>query len=37
MVSEGKLLLGSSQSVLFCEFDGPRAREVWVRVIADLS
>lgn len=37
IVSEGKLRLGGSQSVLFCEFDGPRSREVWVRVMPDLS
>jgi secondary thiamine-phosphate synthase enzyme len=37
MVSEGRLLLGGSQSILFCEFDGPRSREVWVRVMPDLS
>ncbi len=29
-VEDGKLRLGTWQGVLFCEFDGPREREVWV-------
>lgn len=37
IVSEGELLLGGSQSILFCEFDGPRSREVWVRIMPDVS
>ncbi len=32
IVSEGKLLLGTWQSVFFCEFDGPRARRVICRI-----
>ena len=35
IVSKGKLLLGSSQNILFFEFDGPRRRQVWIRTIAD--
>lgn len=35
VVSGGELALGSSQSVLFFEFDGPRNRQVWVRVMRD--
>ena len=35
IITDGKLLLGHSQSILFCEFDGPRKREVWLRVISD--
>jgi len=35
IVSQSRLLLGSSQSLLFCEFDGPRERQVWVRIIAE--
>ncbi|MCX6068643.1 MAG: YjbQ family protein [Chloroflexi bacterium] len=31
----GDILLGGSQSVVFCEFDGPRNREVLVRIMAD--
>jgi secondary thiamine-phosphate synthase enzyme len=34
IVHEGKLLLGHSQGILFAEFDGPRNREVYVKVIA---
>lgn len=29
-VSGGRLRLGRWQAVFFCEFDGPRAREVWL-------
>lgn len=32
IVAEGQLRLGTWQSVFFCEFDGPRTREVWVQV-----
>jgi secondary thiamine-phosphate synthase enzyme len=35
MVSNGKLQLGTWQSLYFCEFDGPRTREVWVKGISD--
>ena len=31
-VHEGRLLLGTWQSIYFCEFDGPRQRRVLVRV-----
>ncbi len=31
-VEEGKLILGSWQKVFFCEFDGPRNREVWMKI-----
>jgi secondary thiamine-phosphate synthase enzyme len=33
-VDEGKLVLGTWQSVFFCEFDGPRHRRVAVRFAA---
>ncbi|MBU1262383.1 secondary thiamine-phosphate synthase enzyme YjbQ [bacterium] len=32
-VEEGKLILGTWQKVFFCEFDGPRNREVWVKIV----
>lgn len=35
IVNEGKLLLGTWQSVFFCEFDGPRHRRVLVKIIGD--
>ncbi|WP_217597228.1 secondary thiamine-phosphate synthase enzyme YjbQ [Cohnella sp. GbtcB17] len=33
IVSGGKLLLGRWQGVYFCEFDGPRDREYFVKVV----
>lgn len=33
LVSEGRLLLGTWQGVFFCEFDGPRSRKVFVRIL----
>lgn len=35
IVENGKAFLGSSQGVLFCEFDGPRPRQFFVKVISD--
>jgi len=36
-VDEGKLMLGRWQGVFFCEFDGPRERKMWVKVVGDPS
>jgi secondary thiamine-phosphate synthase enzyme len=33
LVEGGRLQLGTWQGVFFCEFDGPRPRKVWVKVI----
>lgn len=33
IAEKGKLLLGTWQGIFFCEFDGPRHREVWVKMI----
>ena len=33
-VEDGRLVLGTWQGVYFCEADGPRQREVWVKVLA---
>jgi len=33
IVEGGRLQLGTWQGVFFCEFDGPRPRKVWVKVI----
>ncbi|MFP5238405.1 MAG: secondary thiamine-phosphate synthase enzyme YjbQ [Acidobacteriota bacterium] len=30
IVSGGRIMLGTWQGVYFCEFDGPRSRQVWV-------
>ncbi len=32
-VSQGRLQLGTWQKVWFCEFDGPRKRNLWVSVV----
>jgi secondary thiamine-phosphate synthase enzyme len=32
IVSGGKPMLGTWQSVFFCEFDGPRQRNIWITV-----
>jgi secondary thiamine-phosphate synthase enzyme len=34
-VEEAKLLLGQWQGVFFCEFDGPRERKIWVKVVGN--
>jgi secondary thiamine-phosphate synthase enzyme len=34
-VERGKLALGTWQGVFFCEFDGPRERKMWVKVMGD--
>jgi secondary thiamine-phosphate synthase enzyme len=33
-VTRGDLNLGTWQGIYFCEFDGPRTRQVWVHVLA---
>ena len=33
IIEAGKLKLGTWQGVYFCEFDGPRSRKVWVKVM----
>lgn len=33
IVADGALALGGSQSILFCEFDGPRQRRVQVKLL----
>jgi secondary thiamine-phosphate synthase enzyme len=32
-VESGRLLLGTWQGIFFCEFDGPRSRDVYVKVV----
>jgi secondary thiamine-phosphate synthase enzyme len=34
-IEGGKLALGRWQGVFFCEFDGPRDRKMWVKVLPD--
>lgn len=33
MIENGELLLGTWQGIFLCEFDGPRNRKVWVRLL----
>ncbi len=33
IVENGRLVLGTWQGIYFCEFDGPRQRQVYVKVI----
>jgi len=33
IVENGRLALGTWQSIYFCEFDGPRSRKVWVSAL----
>jgi secondary thiamine-phosphate synthase enzyme len=32
-VQNGRLQLGTWQGIFFCEFDGPRTRQVWVNLL----
>lgn len=32
IIEGGRLLLGTWQGIYFCEFDGPRSREVWIHI-----
>lgn len=34
LVADGRLVLGTWQGVYFCEFDGPRNRDVFIRMLA---
>ena len=33
LISDGKLLLGTWQGIYFCEFDGPRQRKCYVKIL----
>ncbi len=33
IISKGRLILGTRQSLYFCEFDGPRERHFFVKII----
>jgi secondary thiamine-phosphate synthase enzyme len=37
IVDEGRLLLGHSQGIFFMEFDGPRKREYFVKIIGTVA
>jgi len=34
-IASGKIAFGIWQGIYLCEFDGPRTREVWVRVLKE--
>lgn len=35
LIEDGRLALGRWQAIFFCEFDGPRHRQVFVRIVPD--
>ncbi|MEJ2586140.1 MAG: secondary thiamine-phosphate synthase enzyme YjbQ [Deltaproteobacteria bacterium] len=35
LVENGRLVLGTWQKVFYCEFDGPRSRKVYVKLMSD--
>ena len=35
LIENGKLVLGTWQGIQFCEFDGPRSRELFIRFLAE--
>lgn len=35
IIHEGELLVGHSQGIMFAEFDGPRNRNLFVKVVSD--
>lgn len=35
VIADGRLLLGGSQGIFFCEFDGPRTRQIIVRILGE--
>jgi secondary thiamine-phosphate synthase enzyme len=32
-IEEGRMVLGTWQGLYLCEFDGPRSRKVWLKII----
>jgi len=35
IIKDGEVVLGGSQSILFFEFDGPRTRQVMLRIMSE--
>jgi secondary thiamine-phosphate synthase enzyme len=35
IIKDGQLQLGTWQAVYFCEFDGPRSRQVWIQTVGN--
>ncbi|MCM8792357.1 MAG: secondary thiamine-phosphate synthase enzyme YjbQ [Candidatus Omnitrophica bacterium] len=36
-IENSRLCFGAWQGVFFCEGDGPRVREVWIKIISDIK
>ncbi len=34
LIESGKIILGTWQGIFFCEFDGPRDRKIYIKVIS---
>jgi secondary thiamine-phosphate synthase enzyme len=34
IIADGKPVLGTWQGIFFCEFDGPRSRKVFIRIVS---
>jgi secondary thiamine-phosphate synthase enzyme len=34
-IRDGRIAFGSWQGIFLCEFDGPRTREVWIKIITE--
>lgn len=34
IIEEGEIKLGTWQGIFLCEFDGPRNRQLWIRLVA---
>ncbi len=34
-IENGQIMFGSWQGIFLCEFDGPRRREIWLKLITD--
>lgn len=34
-IENGELVLGSWQGIFFCEFDGPRARKIYIQIFGE--
>jgi len=34
-IAKGRLALGTWQGIYFCEFDGPRSRKLWIKIIKE--
>ena len=35
IIENGRLLLGTWQGIYFCEFDGPRSRKFFIKIMSD--